>query len=65
VVDVVLCFSLRCVACQASDVLAKIDEYHSVFQEDFAGINGRSKKTLWLTEVRVTMAVTRKEPTCV
>ena len=36
---------------EASDVLAKIDEYNKVFADDFAGTNGRSKKTLWLTEV--------------
>ena len=36
---------------QASDVLAKIDGYKAEFADDFAGTNGRSKKTLWLTEV--------------
>lgn len=25
--------------------------YYKEFQEDFEGLNGRSKKTLWLTEV--------------
>ncbi len=32
-------------------MLAKLDEYGSVFADDFAGTNSRSKKTLWLTEV--------------
>jgi hypothetical protein len=36
---------------QASDVLDKLDQYGTVFAEDFAGTNGRSRKTLWLTEV--------------
>lgn len=33
------------------DVLNKIDQYQAVFADDFAGTNGRTKKTLWLTEV--------------
>lgn len=34
-----------------TEVLAKLDGYHSQFAEDFSGTNGRSKKSLWLTEV--------------
>jgi len=29
----------------------KIRSYYKEFQEDFEGANGRTKKTLWLTEV--------------
>lgn len=29
----------------------KIRSYYKEFQEDFEGLNGRTKKTLWLTEV--------------
>eukprot|EP01063_Lacrimia_lanifica_P011218 TRINITY_DN18025_c0_g1_i1.p1 TRINITY_DN18025_c0_g1~~TRINITY_DN18025_c0_g1_i1.p1 ORF type:complete len:534 (+),score=166.27 TRINITY_DN18025_c0_g1_i1:52-1653(+) len=32
-------------------VTAKMDDYYNVFKEDFDGTNGRSRKTLWLTEV--------------
>ena len=33
------------------EVLDKISAYREVFADDFEGKNGRSKKTLWLTEV--------------
>ena len=35
----------------AQEVKAKISGYYDVFKEDFEGLNGRTKKTLWLTEV--------------
>lgn len=34
----------------AKDAIADIEEYLTTFKEDFQGLNGRSKKTLWLTE---------------
>ena len=36
---------------RAADVLGKIDGYLDHFADDFGGAGGRSKKTLWLTEV--------------
>ncbi|CAE8648109.1 unnamed protein product, partial [Polarella glacialis] len=35
----------------AAEVKTKIEGYYDAFQEDFEGLNGRKKKTLWLTEV--------------
>ena len=43
--------AIHAYAMTPQEVLAKIDKYLAVFADDFAGVNGRSRKTLWLTEV--------------
>ena len=40
----------------AQQVLMQVEEYAAIFADDVAGINGRSRKTLWLTEVVVASA---------
>ncbi|CAJ1402281.1 unnamed protein product [Effrenium voratum] len=49
--DVVDALPIHAYARTAQEVKDKIHQYHKVFQEDFDGINGRTRKTLWLTEV--------------
>lgn len=49
--DAIDVIQIHAYAKTAEEVLQKIDGYYSEFQEDFEGTNGRSKKTLWLTEV--------------
>jgi len=49
--DVIDSIQVHAYAKRASDVHSKLLEYAKVFADDFAGANGRSKKTLWLTEV--------------
>lgn len=49
--DVIDSIQIHAYSHTAAAIKAKIQEYYSVFQEDFEGTNGRTKKTLWLTEV--------------
>jgi len=49
--DVIDTIQIHAYARTAEEVKRKIQEYHEVFREDFEGLNGRKKKTLWLTEV--------------
>jgi hypothetical protein len=49
--DVIDAIQIHSYAKTAAEVLAKINGYQSQFQDDFSGSSGRSKKTLWLTEV--------------
>ena len=34
----------------------RLEEYKAVFAEDIAGLNNRSQKTIWLTEVAAASA---------
>lgn len=49
--DVIDNIQIHAYARTAKEVLEKIEGYRDVFAEDFEGQNGRTKKTLWLTEV--------------
>ena len=49
--DVIEVLQIHAYAHAAADVLTKIQGYANEFVDDFAGTGGRSKKTLWLTEV--------------
>jgi Glycosyl hydrolase catalytic core len=49
--DVLDGIQIHAYAKYASDVIAKVQDYATVFADDFAGANGRSKKSLWITEV--------------
>jgi len=49
--DIIDHIQIHCYAYKASDCTNKIEEYIEVFKEDFQGLNGRTKKYLWLTEV--------------
>mmetsp|Transcript_52334 Transcript_52334/g.162404 ORF Transcript_52334/g.162404 Transcript_52334/m.162404 type:complete len:383 (-) Transcript_52334:105-1253(-) len=49
--DVIDSIQIHAYARSAEEVKTKIREYYEVFQEDFEGLHGRKKKTLWLTEV--------------
>lgn len=49
--DVLDAIQIHAYSHYASAVVSKIDDYYQEFEEDFLGTNGRSKKTLWLTEV--------------
>ena len=49
--DIIDNIQIHAYARTAKEVLEKIEGYYDVFGEDFAGENGRTKKTLWLTEV--------------
>lgn len=49
--DVIDHIQIHGYALTADSILLKIQEYYEAFQEDFEGLNGRKKKTLWLTEV--------------
>lgn len=49
--DIIDNIQIHAYARTAREVLEKIEGYYDVFGEDFTGENGRTKKTLWLTEV--------------
>eukprot|EP01047_Picozoa_sp_COSAG01_P071622 COSAG01_NODE_11168_length_1991_cov_1.832452_2_plen_406_part_00 len=49
--DVIDAIQIHAYARTAAEVLDKIRLYRQVFADDFEGTNGRTKKTLWLTEV--------------
>ena len=49
--DAIDSIQIHAYAKSATDVTDKIQGYYDAFTEDFEGTNGRSKKTLWLTEV--------------
>lgn len=49
--DVIDHIQIHCYTHTADAVIKKIESYIEYFKEDFEGTNGRSKKTLWLTEV--------------
>ena len=49
--DVIDVLSVHAYDFDAKNVLAKLDTYHQHFADDFAGTNGRTRKSLWLTEV--------------
>jgi hypothetical protein len=49
--DIISAIPIHCYARTGAECLQKIQQYHDVFLEDFEGTNGRTKKTLWLTEV--------------
>ncbi|CAE8608129.1 unnamed protein product, partial [Polarella glacialis] len=49
--DVIDHIQIHAYARTAAEVKTKIEGYYDAFQEDFEGLNGRKKKTLWLTEV--------------
>ena len=49
--DVIDSIQIHAYTKTAAEVKQKIREYYSVFKDDFEGVNNRTKKTLWLTEV--------------
>lgn len=49
--DVIEALPIHAYGRSAQEIKDKLHEYHKVFLEDFAGTSGRTKKTLWLTEV--------------
>jgi hypothetical protein len=49
--DVNEAIPIHCYARTGGECLAKIQGYYDAFKDDFEGTNGRTKKTLWLTEV--------------
>ena len=49
--DVIDAIQIHAYARTAQEVLDKIRDYREVFAEDIEGRNGRTRKTLWLTEV--------------
>merc|ERR1719414_1067616 len=49
--DIISALPIHCYARTGGECLQKIQGYHDTFLEDFEGSNGRTKKTLWLTEV--------------
>jgi len=49
--DVIDSIQIHAYAHNASQVFKKIQGYYKIFQDDFEGTNGRTKKDLWLTEV--------------
>lgn len=49
--DVIDTIQIHAYAKRPSDVINKVQGYGKVFADDFAGTNGRSKKTLWITEL--------------
>merc|ERR1712048_1384072 len=49
--DIIEAVPIHCYARTGAECVAKIQQYYDVFTEDFEGTNGRTKKTLWLTEV--------------
>merc|ERR1739848_192731 len=49
--DVMDSIQIHAYAHKAADVKSKIQAYYNLFKDDFEGLNGRKRKTLWLTEV--------------
>merc|ERR1719428_1231060 len=49
--DTIAAIPIHCYARTGAECVAKIQQYYDTFTEDFEGTNGRTKKTLWLTEV--------------
>ncbi|CAE8641574.1 unnamed protein product [Polarella glacialis] len=49
--DVIDHIQIHAYARTAAEVKKKVAGYYEEFKEDFEGLNGRKKKTLWLTEV--------------
>ncbi|CAE7654046.1 SLC8A1, partial [Symbiodinium sp. CCMP2456] len=49
--DVIEALPIHAYGRSAKEIKDKLHEYHKVFLEDFQGTSGRTKKTLWLTEV--------------
>jgi hypothetical protein len=49
--DAIDVLQVHAYAKSATEVKQKLQSYNTVFRDDFEGTNGRTKKTLWLTEV--------------
>ncbi|CAE7848978.1 SLC8A1 [Symbiodinium microadriaticum] len=49
--DVIEALPIHAYGRSAQEIKDKLHDYHKVFLEDFQGTSGRTKKTLWLTEV--------------
>jgi hypothetical protein len=49
--DAIESIQIHAYAKSAEDVTDKIKGYYDMFTDDFEGTNGRTQKTLWLTEV--------------
>jgi len=49
--DTIEAIPIHCYARTGVECVAKIQQYYDTFTEDFEGTNGRTKKTLGLTEV--------------
>jgi len=49
--DVVEALPIHAYGRTAQEIKDKLHAYHQAFREDFEGTGGRTKKTLWLTEV--------------
>jgi len=60
--DVIDVLQFHAYAYTAQDVIDKIAAWETVWVEDVTGANGRSKKTLWLTEVAHAGAVDSSDP---
>jgi len=60
--DVIDILPIHSYAYTAHDVIGKLLAWEAVWAEDLIGANGRSKKTLWLTEFSRVGAVDSSDP---